>query len=126
MKYGDIVLYPGNDLVSRNIKKVQVVEYPRLDKADSHYLGRSPSVVSCTLAVKNWSDLAALRKMDLLHSEHRLYVDQTGKDSHYYERVILELGDEERLRGGIGWRVPARFVALDPYLRDAATGEVVY
>lgn len=126
MKYGDIVLYPEDDLFFRNITKKQIIEYPRLDEADSNNLGRSPSVGTCTLAIKSWDDLVALRRMDLLHSEHRLYVDQTGKDSHYYERVILELGDEERLRGGIGWRVPARFVALDPYLRDAATGEVVY
>lgn len=125
MRYADIVVLPSK-LRTRNVKKYHVTEYPRLDEADSHYLGRGPTRLTCTITVLSWDELVALKRAALMHTEARLYVDQTGTDSHYYDRVVLELGDEERLKGGSGWIVPATFTALEPYLRDAITGEVVY
>lgn len=125
MRYADIVVLPSK-LRTRNVKKHHVTEYPRLDEADSHYLGRSPTRLTCTITVLSWEDLVALKQAALMHTEALLYVDQTGTDSHYYKRVVLELGEEERFVAGWGWRVPATFIALDPYLYDAATNEVVY
>lgn len=125
MRYADITIL-ASQIRTKNIKKYHVTEYPRLDDADSTYLGRSPTRITCTITALSWDELVALKRAALMHTEARLYVDQTGLDSHYYDRVVLELGDEERLKGGSGWLVPATFTALDPYLRDAITDEVVY
>lgn len=126
MKYEDVTLLLASRIRKKNVKKVDRIEYPRLDEADSNYLGRGSTIIRCNLAVMSFTDLVALQALALTHAEGTLYVDQTGVNSHYYKRVNLELGDEERLKRGAGWLIPAVFTALDPYLYDTATDEVVY
>jgi hypothetical protein len=125
MKYGDITIMPSG-LRVKHVKKSHTIAYPRRDEADSHYLGRGPTVISCTITVVSFADLVALQTMALSHTEATLYVDKTAPDSHYYTRVVLELGDEEKLGTAEVWRVPAVFTALNPRLYSAATHEVVY
>jgi len=125
VKYGGITIL-SRGLITKNVKKYRIIEYPRLDESDSVYLGRGPTKISCTIIIPTWSELVALKSLALSHSENVLYVDQTGIDSHYYRRVVLELGEEERLVHGSAWMVKAVFTALDPRLYSAATNEVVY
>jgi len=125
VKYEDVTLM-ASGIRTKNVKIYEHIQYPRLDESDSLYQSRGATEIRCVLAVMSWGDFLALKALSLTHAEEILYVDQTGTDSHYYKRVNLELGDEERLKNGVGWLIPAVFTALDPYLYDAATDEVVY
>ena len=125
MKYGDVVLNPRQgSLIIKDVKSAEVIIYPRVNQADSQLMQLEPSVVMCTLVIRDWDDYFALKQMDRTNGEYKLYVDASGLDSHYYKRVILELGEATRVRD-VSF-VPAHFTALDPYLYSAATNEVVY
>lgn len=112
-------------LAYKDVKSSHVIVYPRLNQADSQLMQIEPSIIMCNLIIKEWEDYISLKLMDRFHSEANLYVDIQGLNAHYYKRVILELGESQLKKPGV-WIIPARFTALDPYLYDAATGEVVY
>jgi len=125
MKYGDVNLNPRmGTLIIKDSKQSKVIVYPRLNQADKQFMNLLPTTVMCTLIIRAWADYLALKQMDRADSENELYLDMQGLNSHLYKRVTLELGDVEKKRNV--WLVPATFTALDPYLYDAVTGEVVY
>jgi hypothetical protein len=126
MKYDVLTLAPqDNTLIYQDIKQYHVYDYPRRNTADAVLLKYQPSVISCTLIVYGHEEYMALKNYDRQHSEKNLYIDKFGLDSSYYKRVILELGQEKQVDSDT-WIIPAVFTALDPFLYDAETGEVIY
>jgi len=125
MKYDVLALAPQNDtLIYQDVKQYHVYDYPRRNTADAVLLKYQPSVISCTLIVQG-EEYMALKQYDRAHSEKNLYIDKLGPESSYYKRVILELGQEKQVDSDT-WIIPAVFTALDPFLYDAETGEVIY
>jgi len=126
VKYDVLTLAPqDNTLIYQDIKQYHVYDYPRRNTADAVLLKYQPSVISCTLIVYGHEEYMALKNYDRQHSEKNLYIDKFGLDSSYYKRVILELGQEKQVDSDT-WIIPAVFTALDPFLYDAETGEVIY
>jgi hypothetical protein len=128
VRYGDLTLYPqAGSVVIKETKVVSVITYPRRNESDSSLINLEPSKVVCTLIVQDMADYFALKQWDRTHAEMDLYVDKYAPEAHYYKRVVLELG-EERPQEGVPKTllVSATFTALDPYLYDAVSGEVVY
>lgn len=125
MKYESITLNPRMGVLTyKDSKEIKINVYPRLNRAEVRMMNLLPSAINCILVIRQWSEYIALKQIDRANSEHLLYVDLTGVDSHYYKNVILELGEAQK-KGSI-WLVPATFTSLEPYLYDAATHEVVY
>ena len=126
MKYDVLTLAPQNDtLTYQDVKQYHVYDYPRRNTTDSVLLKYQPSIISCTLIVYGQEEYMALKQYDRAHSEKNLYIDKFGFESSYYKRVILELGQEKQIDADT-WIIPAVFTALDPYLYDTATNEVIY
>ena len=126
MKYDVLTLAPqDNTLIYQDIKQYHVYDYPRRNTADAVLLKYQPSVISCTLIVYGHEEYMALKNYDRQHSEKNLYIDKFGLDSSYYKRVTIDLGQEKQIDADT-WIIPVIFTALDPYLYDAATGEVIY
>jgi len=125
VKYDALALAPQNDtLIYQDIKQYHVYDYPRRNTTDSVLLKYQPTVITCTLIVQG-EEYMALKQYDRAHSEKNLYIDKLGPESSYYKRVILELGQEKQVDSDT-WIIPAVFTALDPFLYDAETGEVIY
>jgi len=126
MKYDVLTLAPqDNTLIYQDIKQYHVYDYPRRNTTDSVLLKYQPTVITCTLIVYGQEEYLALKLYDRAHSEKNLYIDKFGFESSYYKRVILELGQEKQVDSDT-WIIPAVFTALDPFLYDAETGEVIY
>ena len=126
MKYDVLALAPQKDtLIYQDVKQYHVYDYPRRNTADAVLLKYQPSVISCTLIVYGHEEYMALKNYDRQHSEKNLYIDKFGLDSSYYKRVTIDLGQEKQIDADT-WIIPVIFTALDPYLYDAATGEVIY
>jgi len=126
MKYDVLTLAPQNDtLTYQDVKQYHVYDYPRRNTTDSVLLKYQPTVITCTLIVYGQEEYLALKLYDRAHSEKNLYIDKFGFESSYYKRVILELGEEKQVDADT-WIIPVVFTALDPYLYDAATNEVIY
>lgn len=87
-----------------------------------------PTKLMCVLKITTQEHLIALKQMDRTNAEHDLHIDKYGIEAHYYKRVILDLGEEQQVPDAPGGLilVPATFTALDPYLYDTSTNEVVY
>jgi hypothetical protein len=125
VKYDVLTLAPqDNTLIYQDIKQYHVYDYPRRNTTDSVLLKYQPTVITCTLIVQG-EEYMALKQYDRAHSEKNLYIDKLGPESSYYKRVILELGQEKQVDSDT-WIIPAVFTALDPFLYDAETGEVIY
>ena len=125
MKYDVLTLAPQNDtFIYQDVKQYHVYDYPRRNTTDSVLLKYQPTVITCTLIVQG-EEYMALKQYDRAHSEKNLYIDKLGPESSYYKRVILELGQEKQVDSDT-WIIPAVFTALDPFLYDAETGEVIY
>jgi len=125
MKYESITLNPRmGALTYKDSKEIKINVYPRLNRAEVRMMNLLPSVINCILVIRQWSEYIALKQIDRANSEHLLYVDLTGVDSHYYKNVILELGEAQK-KGSI-WLVPATFTSLESYLYDTVTDELVY
>ena len=126
MKYDVLTLAPQNDtLIYQDVKQYHIYDYPRRNTTDSVLLKYQPTVITCTLIVYGQEEYMALKQYDRAHSEKNLYIDKFGFESSYYKRVILELGEEKQVDADT-WIIPAVFTALDPYLYDTATNEVIY
>ena len=126
MKYDVLTLAPQNDtLIYQDVKQYHIYDYPRRNTTDSVLLKYQPTVITCTLIVYGQEEYLALKLYDRAHSEKNLYIDKFGFESSYYKRVILELGQEKQIDADT-WIIPAVFTALDPYLYDTATNEVIY
>ena len=126
MKYDVLTLAPQNDtLIYQDVKQYHIYDYPRRNTTDSVLLKYQPTVITCTLIVYGQEEYLALKLYDRAHSEKNLYIDKFGFESSYYKRVILELGEEKQVDADT-WIIPAVFTALDPYLYDTATNEVIY
>ena len=126
MKYDVLTLAPQNDtLTYQDVKQYHIYDYPRRNTTDSVLLKYQPTVITCTLIVYGHEEYMALKNYDRQHSEKNLYIDKFGLDSSYYKRVTIDLGQEKQIDADT-WIIPVIFTALDPYLYDAATGEVIY
>ena len=126
MKYDVLTLAPQNDtLIYQDVKQYHIYDYPRRNTTDSVLLKYQPTVITCTLIVYGHEEYMALKNYDRQHSEKNLYIDKFGLDSSYYKRVTIDLGQEKQIDADT-WIIPVIFTALDPYLYDAATGEVIY
>jgi hypothetical protein len=125
VKYEDIILNVRPDsLVYKDVKVFASLVYPRLNQADTSLMHLEPSEISGTLIIERWEDYTALKLLDRSHTEHNLWVDLNGVNSHYYKRVTIEIGEAQKKRDI--WFAPVKFTAFDPYIYDALTNEVVY
>ena len=125
MKFGNVDLNPRmNTLTIKDVKLTEVVIYPRLNRADSYLLQSEPSIVQCSLSIKDWAIYLALKLIERANAEYSLYLDLVSLNSHYYKKTVLELGEAQK-KGGV-WIVPARFTCLDSSVYDATTNQVVY
>lgn len=125
MRFGNVDLNPRmNTLIMKDVKLTELIVYPRLNRADSYLMQTEPSVIQCSLSIKTWATYLALKLMDRANAEYNLYLDLVSLNSHYYKRVVLELGEIQK-KGGV-WIVPARFTCLDSSVYDSTTNQVVY
>lgn len=126
MKYENLELnYRAGSLIIKDSKEVRIINYPRIHKSDAQLMQYNPTTIICTLIIRNWNDYVSLKLLDRASEGKRLYLNMEGDESHYYENVLLELGDIQRRKPGLFF-LSATFTALDPFLYDADSEEVVF
>lgn len=125
IRYGDIEMdFERNSLQVIKGNNVVVREYPGRDISDYFDLGKSPTRINVILLAKN--DKVIIES--LLHTivPRELHLVSRGE---YYKKVIPDVDFEVNSIGTTKsgyYRIPARFICLDPIPYDIETREVLY
>ncbi len=112
MKYGEVdLLIKKNSMSVRKTKSQLVRHYPGTDKVNYAPLGKSETVITCTL-IAIGEDQRILYEQ-ILHSDEKKDLEIKN---HYYKEVITgESADPVPVTPDQEiWEIDAEFIALDP------------
>ena len=110
-------------LIITKTKVQKVRHYPGTDISDVSPLGRSATVIKCTIVVK--SDSARLSVEQLMNSETQ---EDLIFDTRYYKDVIPGEVNNARLKtpDELTWYIDVEFKALDPIPYSVSTDGKLY